>query len=177
LHANLDWLRKEGKLQAVMERVPPATRELMRNPPHPSVWIDARDLEPILRALEASDGNEAVLRMAREKLRASILPPLWPMISAVMRFFGMSPTRMLRHLDVIVCPTTQGMEFKYKPLTLHSGVMDVLYLVEREIPTCMFISCMAPLELILELCGVDGTVSPPERIGPSSTRFQIAWGP
>jgi hypothetical protein len=177
LHANLAWLRKEGRLQAVMEHVPAPTLALMRNPPHANTWIDGRDIEPILCALEALDGNDAVLRMAREKLRTSILPPLLPMVSAVMRFFGTSPARMLRHVDDFVWPATQGMEFKYKPVTADSGIMDVHYRVERAIPMCMFISCMAPLELMLELCGVSGTVSEPERIAPASARFRIAWSP
>jgi hypothetical protein len=175
LHANLAWLTKEKKLEAVLERVPPETAALMRNPPAPHVWMDAKDVEPILCALEAIDGKEAVLRMAREKLRSHILPPLARVVSAVLQLFGASPARVFRHIDQLVGTSAQGILLKYRPTTDRSGVMEVSYAVEREVPTCTFISMMATLELYLELCAVRGTVSEPERTGPASARFAIAW--
>jgi hypothetical protein len=175
LRADVQWLQRENRLAAILERVPPSTALLLRDPPLASTWVDSQHGEAVLRALESVDGKFAVLRMSREKLRDGLLPPLRPMIAGVLRLFGTSPATLYRRMNDLVKTSVRGMEFIYQPVSTRAGVMQVRYDVEREVPTCMFISCMAALEIALELCGVQGTVSEPERISPASARFRIVW--
>jgi hypothetical protein len=175
LRAQVKWLTRERKLDAVLQRVPPTTAELIHNPPLASTWIDARYVEPILSSLEAAEGTAAVLRMAREKMRDELLPPLRSMLTGVLRLFGATPATLYRRMNDLVKTSAQGMEFSYTASSEQSGVMEVRYLVEREVPSCTFVACMAALEAPFELCGVEGTVSDPERTGPTSARFRITW--
>jgi hypothetical protein len=174
LRSHLKWITREGLLDKVAARLPPVTAALVRNPPLPSTWMDWSEMEPLLCALDAVDST-AVLRMSRDEVRQDLIAPLRPMVSAVLRLFGTSPATIYGRLNDMVKTTVKGMEFRFTSQSERSGVMDVRYDVEREIPTCMFVSCLAALEMVLELCGVPGTVTPPERMGRAHARFRIRW--
>jgi hypothetical protein len=175
IRSKVEWLSKEKKLEAVLARVPAQTAALMRTPPLGSTWVDSHDIEPILCAIEALDGKAGVLRMSRETLRADIVPPLRSMISGILRLFGTSPATAFGHMNDLAKTSVRGMEFHYTAASEHSGVMDVYYDADREIPMCMFVSCRASLEMVFELCGVDGSISDPNRLGPAKARFRMAW--
>jgi hypothetical protein len=176
LRAYVAWLRRQGKLSAVMARVPPASAQLLASPPLVSSWIDARDIEPILCALEELDGAGAVLRMTRESLREdSFLTLLRPMLTAMLRLFGASPATLYRHMNDLCKTSVRGMDFAFRADGERAGTVDVSYAVEREIPSCMFLSCKAALELVPDLCGLRGAVGDPERLSPSAVRFLVAW--
>jgi hypothetical protein len=175
VRAHLKWLAKDGKLEAVLQRVPPETAALIRNPPLASTWIDSQVMEPMMCALEELGGKAAILRMSRDELREDLMTPLRPMIAGVLRLFGTSPATIYGRLNDMVKTTVRGMEFKFQSLSERSGSMEVRYDVEREIPTCMFVSCMAALEMVPELCGHRGRVGEPERLGPAVARFDVSW--
>ena len=175
LRAHVKWLAREKKLEAVLARVPPAVAELARNPPLASTWIDSLQIEPIMNALQELDGTQAVLRMSREELRADLIAPLRGMISGVLRLFGTSPATVYPRMNDMVKTSVRGMDFRFDRQFDRAGVMEVGYDVEREIPFCMFVSCTAALEMVLELCSVQGRVSDPERIDRATARFRISW--
>jgi hypothetical protein len=175
LRAHVKWLLREGKLEAVMARVPPEVAELARDPPLASTWIDYQRIEPIMVALAEIEGTQAVLRMSRDELKAELTTPLRHMISGVLRLFGTSPATVYGRLNDMVKTSARGMDFQFEPQFDRAGVMTVRYDVEREIPFCMFVSCVASLEKVLELCGVHGRVGDPERVNHSTARFRINW--
>jgi hypothetical protein len=176
LRAHIGWLRRENKLELVRARVPMTTQRLIDDPPLPSTWLDSRDVEPLLCALEAIDGRAGVLRMARDAMHEdSFMARLRPMLAGVVRLFGTSPATLFRHLHDLVKSSVQGMSFEYLAESERAGVMEVRYAVDGEVPGCTFVSCMAALESLLELCGVNGVVGEPQRVGPAAARFRITW--
>jgi hypothetical protein len=176
LRAQVQWLRRENKLDTILARVPPKTAALMKEPPLASSWIDSKDIEPMLCAIESVDGHAGVLRMSRDSLRQdSFLQPLRPMLTGVLRLFHASPATLYRHMNDMVKTSVRGMDFAYHEEGATAGGMEVRYASDDEIPFCMFVSCMAALEMVLELCGVRGTVSEPVRLGPAQARFHISW--
>jgi hypothetical protein len=175
LRAHIKWLAREKRLDAVLERVPPPVAELARNLPLASTWIDAQLIEPIMQALQELDGTQAVLRMSREELRADLIAPLRGMISGILRLFGTSPASVYPRMNDMVKTSVRGMDFHFERQFDRAGVMEVRYDVEREIPFCMFVSCTAALEMVLELCGVVGRVGDAERVDRRTARFRISW--
>jgi hypothetical protein len=176
LRAHVNWLRRENKLEAVYGRLPEATRRLVDDLPLASTWVDFADWEPFLRALEAVVGLDGVLRMSRDTLHQdSFMSPLRPMLAGVLRLFGTSPATLYRHLDEMVKSNVKGMKFVFEDETERSGIMRVSYDVDHEVPGCVFVSCQAALETVIELCGARGVVAPPERTGPATVRFRIRW--
>jgi hypothetical protein len=173
--AHVKWLTREHKLEAVLARVPPAVAQLMRNPPLASTWIDSQLIEPILVALQELEGTQGVLRMSREELRADLIAPLRGMIAGMLRLFGTSPAAVYPRMNDMVKTSVRGMDFRFTQEFERTGVMVVHYEVEREIPLCMFVSCTAALEMVLELCGVHGRVGDPERVDRATVRFRISW--
>jgi hypothetical protein len=174
LRAHLKWLARENRLEAVLAKVPPAVAKLARDPPLPSTWLDVQLVEPILCALQELDGTQAVLRMARDELRADIIAPLRGLIGGVLRLFGTSPATVYARMNDMVKTQVRGMDFRFEPRE-RSGVMEVGYDVQREIPSCLFVACTAALEMVLELCGVQGRVGDPERLDRATVRFRISW--
>jgi hypothetical protein len=175
LRAHLKWLEKENRLEAVLARVPPAVATLARNPPLNSTWIDSLKIEPLMIALQELDGTQAVLRMSRDELHAELIAPLRGMISGVLRLFGTSPATVYARLNDMVKTSVRGMDFKFEHTFDRAGIMIVRYDVDREIPHCMFVSCTASLEKVLDLCSVRGRVSDPERVDHATARFRISW--
>jgi hypothetical protein len=175
LRAYVAWMGRAGQLDAVVARVPPASAQLLLDPPLVSTWIDARELEPILCALDAIEPG-AVLRMTRESLREdTFLSLLRPMLAAVLRLFGASPATLYRHMNELVQTSVRGMDFAFRSDGERAGVVQVAYDVDGEVPSCMFASCQAALELVPHLCGLRGVVGEPERLSPSAVRFAVAW--
>jgi hypothetical protein len=174
VNGHVEWLRRERLLAAVLERVPPETRVLMHRPPPPSAWIAYEELEPIVCALDAID-SAAVLRMTRDEIREALLPPLMPVIRKVLGAFNASPARGLRLFNELTLTSQRGMIFYYREVSARACIMEVQYQIDREIPYCMFVSCTAGFEALVEICGVTCTIAAPERIAPAAARFHISW--
>jgi hypothetical protein len=175
LRAHIKWLVRENKLEAVLARVPPSIAALARDPPLASTWMDAQLIEPLMVALAELEGTQAVLRMSREELRADLMLPLRGMIAGVLRLFGTSPASVYAHMNDMVKTSVRGMDFRFERQFDRAGLMVVHYDVDREIPFCMFVSCTASLEMVLELCAEHGRVGYPERVSGTAARYRISW--
>jgi hypothetical protein len=175
LRGYVRWLERTRKFDAVLSRVPPTTARLMRDPPLPSTWILRDDVAPILYAVDELGGYPAVRQMSRDMLSETVLPTLRPVVSAVLRLFGTSPETLFRRYPDVLRTSMTGIRTNYTPATANSGTFELQYLLNHEVPICSFVFFMASLEIALELCGVRGTVSDPERLGPARVVYHIKW--
>jgi hypothetical protein len=133
------------------------------------------DVAPIVNALDEIGGYPAVRKMSREVLAETVLPTVRPVVSAVLRLFGTSPETLFRRYHEMLKTSMTGIKTSYTPVTPNSGTFELQYLTDHEVPICNFVAFMASLEIALELCGVRGSVSDPERRGPARVVYHIKW--
>src|SRR5207245_8322724 len=60
----------------------------------------------------------------------------------------------------------EGIELAYQATSTRGGVMTVRFATTRGMPHSAFITWVAGLEAVFQVCGVHGTVSAPEPIDP-----------
>jgi hypothetical protein len=175
LRAYVEWLTKERLVDEVARRVPPATAALMRSPPLAGTWIDRKDVAPIVVAVDQIAGTSGVRRMSTTALRGGIAARLRPALTRILAFLGTSPATLYKRMDDVLRTTIEGIHSQYTETSERSGVVEVRYDLNEEVPLCSFIALMASLEAALDFCEVKGVVGEPERTGPASVRFKIRW--
>jgi hypothetical protein len=167
-------LADDGRAQAVMERVPPETAAIMADPPLASSWVDFRHIVHITVAVEALAGLGGVREFTRKATDRARKPHV-RLVEGVVKLFGTSPATLYKRMNEVVRSTIEGLEYRYTPTSDHSGVMEMIYGVDYEVPMCMLVGAMPTLQVILEVCGVEGLIGPPERLAPNRVRFAIRW--
>jgi uncharacterized protein (TIGR02265 family) len=173
--AYVKYLKTEGKLDAVLEKISPAAASALREPPLQGSWIDAHLLVEVVEAIDALEGSEGVLKMGREVIRREMLPFFFPMIQTVMRVMGTSPATLLARFPQLVQTSVQGVEFHYRVTSPTSGTMEAYYATDRPLKRCAFLQSVPPIEQILRVCGVQGTVSEPDVRSPKLVHYHIRW--
>jgi hypothetical protein len=172
--AHAKYLKDHRIVEAVMSRLSPEAAAALADPPLPGSWMDARLLEEIVEAVHAIEGDEGVLRLARQAIK-DMLPAMVPIMQGVLRIFGASPSFLLPRMNDLIRPTVQGLEFKYTPVGERACTMDIHYATTRVLPRCSFVTTRAAFEQILSLCSTKGTITGPEVRGPQTARYQISW--
>jgi hypothetical protein len=175
LRAYVKWLVRDKKLDAVLQRVPPETAELIRDPPLPGTWIDRELVAPIVAAVDEIGGKAAVRRMFKTVMTEEHLPLARPGLTGLLRIFGASPATLYKRFHQLMRTSMEGMECEYTPTSERSGLFELRYAVDDEVPMSSFIAFMPTLEAALDLCAVRGTVSEPERKGPARVVYRIIW--
>jgi hypothetical protein len=69
----------------------------------------------------------------------------------------------------------EGVDYRYTPTGDRSCVMEMEWAADFEIPMCVFISQIPSFQVLLDACGANGVISPPERLGPTTARYHIQW--
>jgi hypothetical protein len=167
-------LTEDGKLDAVAALVPGDTAQLMRNPPLPGSWMDGRHMHDIVVAVDAGGGLAAVRELSRRGT-ADARKPYMSIVETVLKLFGTSPATLFKRMNKLVDSFLQGVDFRYTPQTERSGVMEVEWSVEYEMPSCEFVGLMPTFQTLLDSCGAKGVVGMPERMGRNKARYRIQW--
>ena len=167
-------LGRDGHRDAVMAYVPPDTAALMRDPPLPGSWMDGRHVHDVLVAVDQIGGMGAVRDLARRGTEDARRPYM-SIVEGVLKLFGTSPATLFKRMNDMVKSTIENLDYHYTPTTERSGVMEMTYGYAGEVPTCMFVGAAPALQTILDVCGVEGIVSAPVRLGPQKVRFTIQW--
>ena len=167
-------LTAEGKLEAVVAHVPDDTAALIRTPPLPGSWMDGRHMHDVVVAVDAVGGLAAVRELSR-KGTADARKPYMSIVETVLKLFGTSPATLFKRMNKLVDSFLEGVDFRYTPLGERSGVMEVEWQTDYEMPTCEFVGLMPTFQTLLEACGTKGVVGMPERMGPSKARYRIQW--
>jgi hypothetical protein len=174
LRSYVSVLTRDGHRDAVLAQVPPDTAAQITDPPLATAWVDFVHVVRITQAVEALYGTVGVREFARKAIDDAKKPHL-RVLEAVMRLFGVSPASVFKRLNDVIKHTIENNIFSYAPTSDRSGVMEVRWLVDYEVPTCMFIGVATTFQVIFESCGVRGFVGAPERLGPGAARFRLQW--
>jgi hypothetical protein len=175
------WLRSyvsilvaNGKRDAVIALVPSATAALLRDPPLAASWIDMRHITEITVAVEKVGGLQAVRDNGRKVVEQS-RKPYMAVMEGLLRLFGTSPATLFKRMGSLVSVFVDGISFKYTATTERSGIFEVQYAGDADVPLCVFVGHLAAYQLCLDVCGVKGAVGDPEMIGPSQARYHVHW--
>jgi len=164
----------DGKAQAVMALVPPETAAVMSNPPLASSWVDFRHIVHLTEAVHRLGGMAGVRELTR-KATAQARKPHMRLVEGVLKLFGTSPATLLKRMNDFVRTTIEGLEYRYTPNGERAGIMEMVYSLDYEVPTSVFVGAAPALQTILDACGVKGIIGEPERLGPNRVRFTIQW--
>jgi hypothetical protein len=146
----------------------------MTDPPLAGSWMELRHMHHIEHAVEKIGGMVAVRDLAR-KGTEDARKPYMAVVEGVLKLFGTSPATLFKRMNALVSTFIEGIDYKYVSTTERSGVMEVEFKAEYEIPTCIFAGQIPTFETLLNACGVKGVVGQPERIGPNKARYPIQW--
>jgi hypothetical protein len=174
LRSYVSVLESERRREAVVARVPPETAALIACPPLASTWVDWRHVVHITLAIESIAGLAGVREFARKMIEEAKKPHL-RLVEGLLRLFGTSPATIFSHMNDLVKHTIENQEFIYTSLSERSGVMEMRYFIDEEVPHCIHISAIATLQATLDACGVNGIIDPPEPIGVNRVAYKIQW--
>jgi hypothetical protein len=167
-------LAADKMLDAVRALVPADTAALMRDPPLPGSWMDGRHMHYVVVAVEAVGGMIAVRDLTR-KGTEDARKPYMGVVETVLKLFGTSPATLFKRMNSLVGSMLEGVDFRYLPAGDRSGVMEVQWDVDYEMPLCEFVGLMPTFQALLDACGANGVVGMPERLGPGRARYRIQW--
>jgi hypothetical protein len=173
--AHLKWLEQEGTLQAIRPKMSPATAALAASPPLGSTWISSDPVDELVEHVEALEGLAGVRRLSRDLLEQELGTLLMPMVKGVMRVIGGSPPTLYKRMQDLTKTMVQDVDYIWSDGTEKEGTFTTRYPKGESVPIRTFISGMAALEKILEVCNVTGTVGEPVRRSPNSADYHIAW--
>jgi hypothetical protein len=167
-------LDADGGRDAVMSIVPPDTAALMRDPPLPGTWMDGRHVHDIIVAVGEVGGVTAVRELAR-RATVDARKLYMGIVEIVLKLFRTSPATLFKRMNALVDKLLEGVDFRYTPTSDRSGVMEVEWAVDYEMPIPEFESLMPTFQTLIDACGTKGTVGMPERLGPRKARYSIRW--
>lgn len=173
--AHLKWLEQEGKLAAVRAKMTPATAALADSPPLASTWMSSEHVDELVEHIETLEGLDGVRRLSHDTLQRELGGILIPMVKNVMRIIGTSPPTLYKRMPDLVKTVVQDVEYIWTEGTKTSGTLTVRYTNGKNVPIRTFVSGMAALEKILEVCNKTGTVGEPVRRSPISADYHIEW--
>jgi hypothetical protein len=169
---------EHGLRQAVLGRVSEATAALLRDPPLPTMWVDARAYNEILQALYEIEGAERLRHLNREAVERGLAPLLRATAQGMLRVFGTSPATVLSRLGRLSAATSRGVVTRYALSTPTSGSLEIELPALRDVPIGAFVASGGGIKLVFELCGVSGTIGEPTWIDEqrrNAMRFAVAW--
>jgi hypothetical protein len=173
-------LANRGLIAAVGERVSPAARALLLDPPLQTMWVDASVSVEIYQAILEIAGADQLRAISREAINRGLLPLLRATIERVVAVFGASPAMMLSRLDRAAGGTSRGMVYRYTPIDDTSGDFDMEIEGLTDVPLGPFVSTGGALELIFELCGARGAFSEPQMVPNGKNNrmhYRVTWRP
>ena len=167
-------VEKHGKRDAVLTRVPRDTAALIESPPLPGSWMDLWTVWHIIQALEEIGGMPLVREVSRQATDDARRPYM-RIVDSVLKMFGTSPATLFKRMNSLVSSIIEGVTFRYTVLSERSGVMDVEWEADYEMPACEFVGLVPTFQTLLSACGAKGVVGTPERTGPNKARYAIQW--
>lgn len=163
LRLTVDFLEQRGCKAQVRQKVSAATAQLIDKPPFPFAWIPATPMDELESALSLVAGRDACVDLgltAARNLGGSLIQPVLKMATAL---FGNTPVAVFQNLERFYAMVLKGMKFDYEAL----GPREAVIRVRAEggkVPAALFDVTRGNLAYVFELCGVRGSVEPPEEI-------------
>jgi hypothetical protein len=174
----LEFIQQRGCGALVKQKVSEATRQLMEKPPFPFAWMPATPMDELEAAISIVSGREACVELglvAGRKLGGSLIQPVLKMATAL---FGNTPATVFQNLERFYSMVLKGMTFEYEATGPREGTVQVR-VAGGGAPAALFDVTRGNLTYVFELCGVQGTVEPPEQIrsdaSGAAARYRVRW--
>jgi hypothetical protein len=174
----IEFIHQRGCTALVKQKVSEATKQLMEKPPFPFAWMAATPMDELESAISAVAGREACVELglvAGRKLGGSVIQPVLKMATAL---FGNTPATVFQNLERFYSMVLKGMTFEYEATGPREGAVRVRA-TGAGVPAALFDVTRGNLTYVFELCGVQGTVEPPEQIRSDAfateARYQLRW--
>jgi hypothetical protein len=171
-------LRRDALLASVCEKVSPATRVMIDEPPAANGWLDAAVLNEVYAVILREHGDAELRRLVRDSLEQGALVFLRPAVEAVLRLFGVHPATIFSRIQMFAGPNSRGYEWEFVSEGATRGVVRLTLPNERDVPRAAFVATAGVLEAILELCSTKGRVHDPEMIANgygNAARLRVEW--
>jgi hypothetical protein len=173
--AYIAQISRLGLLADISAHVGPETRRLIEAPPLPSSWMDAGPIEEMIGALATLRGLETVRAVTRAGQQTAGLTLLRPVVTALLRLFGATPSTVFSRFGDITKTALRGVSFQWESDTPSSGRLTVAY-PRPNTPRHAFIGMESGCWITLDVCGVSGTVADTEIAADGSTGvIRVRW--
>lgn len=172
--------RAHGISDAAAERLSPAARALIMDPPLPTEWIDASLSIEIYEAALQVVGSEKLRRIAKDATTKGVAPIFQRTVERVIAIFGASPATLLSRLDRVAGATSRGVLYYYTQLQERSAIFEMELPALEDVPPGIFVATAGAMEVIFDLCQVKGTFSDPEMVPNGRNnrmRYAVSWWP
>ncbi len=173
LRAYIPWLQREGLVEPLREKLPPATAALLARPPLPTTWIDSERMYEIYDALSALRGDEAVGAMALEATRSSLGKTLRPILGMYMKLSGSTPASLFGQMPGITSLFIKGVAFHWTAQGESAGQLVIAY--AGAAPASVFHVWGGMLRFAFELCQTRGQLSFEAAPDRSAARYRASW--
>jgi hypothetical protein len=168
-------LRERGLLTAVIERAPPAARDLLIEPPLVSEWVSGEAQNAVLDAVHAVGGDALVREMIRSSIRTGVLRLLEPVLHGFARVFGRSPDVVLSRIESMRKNVVRGVSFAYEPLSSNAGLIVIRSLGDP-LGACSALAWASSAEVLCELMGAGRASATAETSADRmSARVKVSW--
>jgi len=174
----VEFLDQRGCSTQVKQKVSPSTADLIDKSPFPFAWMPAMAMDELESALSMVAGREACVDLgmtAGRKLGGSVVQPVLKMATAL---FGNTPATVFQNLERFYSMVLKGMRFDYESTGPKSGIVRARA-EGPHVPAALFDVTRGNLSYVFELCGVQGTVSPPEDIrcdhSHGEAQYKVQW--
>jgi len=171
------WARaveKAGILPRVESRLSDETLALLKNPPLAGSWTEAAPLSELFLAVHDICGRDTALKLARSTTK-EIAPFYMSMLGSLLRLFGTSPASLFQRLHELVKQTMDGLEYRWVATGERSGTMEVIYPPGSTVNQAQFLSIIPTMEVMFDLCKVQGAISDPKPTSDRSAKFTLSW--
>lgn len=125
VRADKTWIEKNGLADSVRAQLPAGTQAVWDKPPLPVSWIPARHVDDMLDAVLKIAGEEKLMQLAEDVMRASLGPVVRPLLKTMMSLFGASPAALFGKLDSVALVFVRGASFSYEADGQNEGIVRV----------------------------------------------------
>jgi len=174
----VEFVQERGCSDLVKAKVSAATVQSMEKPPFPFAWMPATPMDELESALSTVSGREACVELgliAGRKLGGSVIQPVLKMATAL---FGNTPATVFQNLERFYSMVLKGMRFEYESSGPREGTIRARA-DGAGVPAALFDVTRGNLTYVFELCGVRGTVDPPEQArfddSGADARYAVRW--
>ena len=151
------WLESRNALEPILQKLPPAERALLAEPPLRTRWLGCEVFEEIYQTIAGVHGVEAVREMGHEATRDSLAGTILKPFIEVLVKLNMSPAGMFSRLNLSIRASMRGVTTDYRVTDEKSGIVIARY--AKPLPPMVQQCSLGALRYVYELCRVDGTVN------------------
>jgi len=162
-----------GLVDEVKGSLSAPTLAVLAAPPPETDWSDHALIDEIFLATEEACGRTRALQLVR-RAQEVVVPVGTSLHSGLLGMFGVSPALLFGQLSDSTRRVVDGAFVHWTPTGTGSGSLEIAY--DRPFRSAHLFQMFIPaIELVFELCCVDGVVSEPYVMSLARARFQVRW--